>query len=138
MGRSGSRRWKTRRGTRTTPRYSPISTPKLDGLPFGVPPGVLGEGEEHRHLDRPAASDDVLHTFGGRIATTGAAFAAACRRAPDRRGRELTDAIARFDHGLEIDGPWDAVAPYEPLRSASPASFRPAPSSLSCNFPVRP
>ena len=27
VGRSGSRRWKTRRGTRTTPRYSPISTP---------------------------------------------------------------------------------------------------------------
>jgi len=27
VGRSGSRRWKTRRGTRTIPRYSPISTP---------------------------------------------------------------------------------------------------------------
>ena len=27
VGRPGSRRWKTRRGTRTTPRYSPISPP---------------------------------------------------------------------------------------------------------------
>src|SRR6516165_8212219 len=27
VGRSGRRRWKTRRGTRTTPLYSPISTP---------------------------------------------------------------------------------------------------------------
>src|SRR5215471_12608575 len=27
MGRSGSRRWNTRHETRTTPRYSPISTP---------------------------------------------------------------------------------------------------------------
>jgi hypothetical protein len=27
VGRFGKRRWKTRRGTRTTPWYSPISTP---------------------------------------------------------------------------------------------------------------
>ena len=26
------------------PRYSPISSPELHGLPLGVPTGVLGEG----------------------------------------------------------------------------------------------
>jgi hypothetical protein len=46
-GRSGSSPWITRRGTRTTPRHSPISTRELHGPPLGIPAGVLGEGGEH-------------------------------------------------------------------------------------------
>jgi hypothetical protein len=46
-GRSRSSRWKTRRGTRTTPRYSPSLDPELHGRPLGIPAGFLGnEGWE--------------------------------------------------------------------------------------------
>jgi hypothetical protein len=36
--------------TRTTPRYSPITT-RVHGLPIGIPASVLGEGEEHGASD---------------------------------------------------------------------------------------
>ena len=39
-----------RRGTLTTPAVLADLDPELYGLPFGVPVGVLGEGEEHRGL----------------------------------------------------------------------------------------
>jgi hypothetical protein len=42
VGRSGSSRWNTRRGTLTALRYSPIFRPELHRLPFGIPAGVFG------------------------------------------------------------------------------------------------
>jgi hypothetical protein len=42
-GQLGEQASKTRRGTLTTPWYSPISTPKLHRLPLGILAGVRGE-----------------------------------------------------------------------------------------------
>lgn len=48
-GRSGNRRWNTRRGSRTAPWYSPMSTPN-SSLLLGAPAVILGEGEETARL----------------------------------------------------------------------------------------
>src|SRR5262249_20454663 len=40
--RSGSSRWNTRRGSRTIPWYSPISTPNFTACLLGIPADVLG------------------------------------------------------------------------------------------------
>ena len=62
---SSSRR-NTRHGTRTTPRYAPISTPELHGPPLGIPAGVLGERENHaasdaKALNHPADRREPMH-----------------------------------------------------------------------------
>jgi hypothetical protein len=43
--------------------------PELHGLPLGIPAGVLGEGEEHDSIPWLGLLNDVLYTFGYKIAT---------------------------------------------------------------------
>jgi hypothetical protein len=73
MGVSGSSRWNTRRGTRTTPWYSPISTPNSTACRSAFQRASSGKVKNMRLCPYWGLLGDVLYPFVGRIATAGAA-----------------------------------------------------------------
>jgi hypothetical protein len=74
VGRSGNSRWNTRRGTRTTPQYSPISTPELHRLPLGIPAGVLGK------VKNATPTHGLIHFFSAARPLVGGGFQSAKAR----------------------------------------------------------
>jgi hypothetical protein len=62
VGRSGSRRWNTRRGTPTTAAVLADLDPELGGLPLGIQAGILGsagwETVPHRAILLIGAADE--------------------------------------------------------------------------------